>query len=482
MVRPGRRRDHDPRAARRAGGSGALSRLRDGTAAGWRSAVALLLAASAVAVGQGPAAAQPPADTSTARQPAGPDAALERLRAEADAVRALPLDTLAPEAARALADALREAERRSATADTDGLREALRRVRSALARIVEADVLGSPRRDSAGARRAEAHELAPRSWTEATGLLDRAEARLDAAVAAALGAESDGADGTRTAAGPAPDGGRSALDRARGVAGPAADSAARAFRFAWRLAFLADSIREHGPALEAYVLQRDSLVALTAAAAGVVSTPYDGPANDLSAVRSELRRRADSTDVLADRVARLEEALAATRDRGDSLATVLDSVEGRLAEVASELDRRLRRESRLREVKALFGGEEGSVIATDDSVVIRLTGLTFPPGEAELPDDAGPLLVKLRSVIRAFPEATIRVEGHTDARGNAEQNRVLSQRRAIAVREHLLLNLPISADRITAVGRGEAEPVASNDSEEGRARNRRIDVVLELGG
>lgn len=404
-----------------------------------------------------------------AQQPPDTVPELDRLRAEAEAVRALPLDTLAPEAARTLAEALREAERHRASSDSSDLRESLRRARAALGRIVEAAVLWPARRDSSGARRAEAHELAPRSWAEAAALLDRAEARLERAVASAL--EETGDDRSRDA-----------LGWARSVAGPSADSAARAFRFAWRLAFLTDSIREHGPALEEHVRERDSLLALTARAAGVTPTPTDGPADDLAAIGAELRRRADSTTALAGRAARLEETLAAARERGDSLATVLDSVEGRLAEVSSELDRRLRRESRLREVKAVFGGEEGSVLATDDSVVIRLTGLTFPPGEAELPEEADPLLVKLRSAIQAFPGAAIRVEGHTDARGNAEQNRVLSQRRAIAVREHLLLNLPISADRVTAVGRGETRPVASNDTEEGRALNRRIDVVLELGG
>jgi OOP family OmpA-OmpF porin len=58
----------------------------------------------------------------------------------------------------------------------------------------------------------------------------------------------------------------------------------------------------------------------------------------------------------------------------------------------------------------------------------------------------------------------------------------LSARRAIAVREYVLANMAISSDRIRALGYGESRPIARNDTAAGRARNRRIDVVLELSG
>ena len=76
--------------------------------------------------------------------------------------------------------------------------------------------------------------------------------------------------------------------------------------------------------------------------------------------------------------------------------------------------------------------------------------------------------------------APVRIEGHTDARGNADANRALSQRRAIAIRDYLLTNLPISSDRLEATGYGEERPIAREDTEEGRARNRRIEIVLTI--
>ncbi len=69
---------------------------------------------------------------------------------------------------------------------------------------------------------------------------------------------------------------------------------------------------------------------------------------------------------------------------------------------------------------------------------------------------------------------------HTDSQGNEAMNQDLSRRWAIAVREYLLSNMAISADRISAVGYGESRPVAPNDTEQGRTENRRIDVTLSL--
>ena len=63
---------------------------------------------------------------------------------------------------------------------------------------------------------------------------------------------------------------------------------------------------------------------------------------------------------------------------------------------------------------------------------------------------------------------------------NADANRALSQRRAIAIRDYLLESLPISADRLEATGYGEDRPIATNETEEGRTRNRRIEIVLAL--
>ena len=71
----------------------------------------------------------------------------------------------------------------------------------------------------------------------------------------------------------------------------------------------------------------------------------------------------------------------------------------------------------------------------------------------------------------------IRIEGHTDSVGAAETNLALSEQRAMAVRD-ALVGLGVDASRVTTIGLGEDFPIASNDDAEGRARNRRVDVIL----
>jgi OmpA-OmpF porin, OOP family len=84
--------------------------------------------------------------------------------------------------------------------------------------------------------------------------------------------------------------------------------------------------------------------------------------------------------------------------------------------------------------------------------------------------------------LMALPEErTVVVEGHTDSQGQDAANQQLSQARAQAV-VAFLTQSGVSATRLSAVGRGEAEPVASNESAEGRANNRRVELTIQNAG
>jgi outer membrane protein OmpA-like peptidoglycan-associated protein len=88
-------------------------------------------------------------------------------------------------------------------------------------------------------------------------------------------------------------------------------------------------------------------------------------------------------------------------------------------------------------------------------------------------------LSKVQNAINIFPGSEITVEGHTDSFGGDEVNLRLSQERAEAVRQYLLANMRnLSADQVKAVGYGESKPIANNETAEGRAKNRRIDIVI----
>ena len=77
-----------------------------------------------------------------------------------------------------------------------------------------------------------------------------------------------------------------------------------------------------------------------------------------------------------------------------------------------------------------------------------------------------------------FNDPLVIVEGHTDSTGTVDVNQLLSEQRADAVREYLIANQTLPADRISAVGYGSERPLASNATGEGRAVNRRIDVII----
>jgi len=84
----------------------------------------------------------------------------------------------------------------------------------------------------------------------------------------------------------------------------------------------------------------------------------------------------------------------------------------------------------------------------------------------------------VQDAIRVFPQSQIRIEGHTDSHGTDSTNLSLSQERAEAVRQYLLANMNLSAGAVEAIGFGEKAPIANNETADGRAKNRRIDVVI----
>jgi len=123
------------------------------------------------------------------------------------------------------------------------------------------------------------------------------------------------------------------------------------------------------------------------------------------------------------------------------------------------------------QMQSLKAREEtrGSVMTLGESV--------FAPGKSELLAEALTNLDRVVEFVNQDPTRRIRIEGHTDARGSANMNQVLSQQRADAVGK-ALIERGVAADRLTALGRGSSVPVATNDSDDGRAKNRRVEIVL----
>lgn len=113
---------------------------------------------------------------------------------------------------------------------------------------------------------------------------------------------------------------------------------------------------------------------------------------------------------------------------------------------------------------------------------ITLEGISFEYNSALLTAESRKILEELAANLKKYPRLRIELQGHTDSVGSDSYNRSLSQRRAEAVRTYLI-ERGVSADRLTARGYGEAQPIESNDTDAGRARNRRVvmDVIANPG-
>ena len=114
---------------------------------------------------------------------------------------------------------------------------------------------------------------------------------------------------------------------------------------------------------------------------------------------------------------------------------------------------------------------------TDRGVVVTLGDVLFAVGETELLPSAEQSLNDVIELLESEPDKAIRIEGHTDSTGPASLNLRLSEARANAVRD-ALIELGIDATRLNAVGMGEDFPIATNQTEDGRDRNRRVDVIV----
>ena len=182
--------------------------------------------------------------------------------------------------------------------------------------------------------------------------------------------------------------------------------------------------------------------------------------------------------------AREERELALRKEAESAHAAQLSSEEAdqarRLAESRGSEAEFARREAELasKQINSLTRQLENLQLRqTESGVVVTLGDVLFASGEAQLVEGGRSSLEEVVDLLQTEPDKNIRVEGHTDASGEAEANLQLSDQRAQAVRE-ALISLGVASERITATGMGEDFPIASNEDEEGRARNRRVDVIL----
>lgn len=134
-----------------------------------------------------------------------------------------------------------------------------------------------------------------------------------------------------------------------------------------------------------------------------------------------------------------------------------------------------RQERALRERTA---GTEVDVVRSGDDILLRMpSGITFAVDSANIAPQFRPTLDQVAAVLNEYPNTYVDVYGHTDSTGSDAYNQGLSERRAAAVSSYLS-SRGVSSARLGTRGFGESQPIASNDTEAGRAENRRVEIKV----
>ncbi len=133
----------------------------------------------------------------------------------------------------------------------------------------------------------------------------------------------------------------------------------------------------------------------------------------------------------------------------------------------------------IEKVQSLFTPAEATVYQQRRNVLISAQGFLFPPGGSEIDTENFVLMNKIIQAVNTFPQSYIEISGHTDSTGGAAVNKKLSKDRAGSVARFLVDVGNIQASRIMVSGYGAEKPVASNATVEGRAANRRVEILIE---
>jgi outer membrane protein OmpA-like peptidoglycan-associated protein len=132
------------------------------------------------------------------------------------------------------------------------------------------------------------------------------------------------------------------------------------------------------------------------------------------------------------------------------------------------------------DLRAQLLAQLNAVLQTQDTargLIVNMSDVLFDTGKFTLKPTTREKLAKISGILLAHPGLTLQIEGHTDSVGSDEMNQQLSERRADSVRD-FLAEQGVAASSMTAKGFGKTQPVASNDTAEGRQKNRRVELVV----
>lgn len=223
--------------------------------------------------------------------------------------------------------------------------------------------------------------------------------------------------------------------------------------------------------MEDVILDWETPVRKIAAAADMQADLSNGYADPTKKIVAYVDKEQASAQKLGEDNQQLQTDVA-------QLKQMLNGASEQRTALNQRLQEQARQRARLEKVEGMFTSDEARVLRETNSIILRLVGLNFDSGKATIEARNYQLLAKVQQALAEFPNSRFVIEGHTDSFGSDVANYNLSQRRADAVKQYLIANAHIDASRIEATGYGETKPIATNDTSVGRAKNRRIDIVI----
>ena len=237
-------------------------------------------------------------------------------------------------------------------------------------------------------------------------------------------------------------------------------------------------VRDKDLTAEQLVLNWEQPMRSIAGVADVVPNMQEGPDKLLAELIAYFDQQASELQVLQQEKAENEIRLTDMESELRALDERLGGATAERAALVQRLEAQARVKEQFKQVDKIFSSYEARVFREGDSIILRLVGLNFNSGDAQIKQENFDLLAKVEKAIDIFPRSELTIEGHTDSHGGDDLNQKLSQERAESVRQYMVNAMRIPTYRLIATGYGETRPVSSNETEAGRARNRRIDIVI----
>lgn len=206
-----------------------------------------------------------------------------------------------------------------------------------------------------------------------------------------------------------------------------------------------------------------SMAYASASQADAAASRADAAASNAAAIASQAATAAVQTDA------------AFSKAESNANAKAMNLKNQNLEQDLSSANATVETQAAMEAARRQFTSSEAEAYQQGKNLVIRLKQMGFATGRNELSDASLAVLAKVSNVAKTMNASEIKVEGHTDSTGSETQNKMLSEKRAATVASYFKAN---GFDDVTSEGHGFKKPIATNKSKEGRAQNRRVDIIL----